>query len=209
MKKIFLSAVAVLAFGFTNAQGVKFGAKAALNVSTLTGDVENVSSLLGFQVGGFAEIKLSEKFAVQPELMYSTQGAKSSYTESSGGASLKLESKSKLSYLNIPVMAKYFVTPKFSLEFGPQIGFLMSAKQDISSTGTFGGVSVSESESIDIKDKTSSVDFSINFGTGYDFTENLTVGLRYNLGLTNVVDIKDSKDSIKNGVLSVSLGYKF
>jgi opacity protein-like surface antigen len=181
MKKIILSAVAVLAFGFTNAQGVKFGAKVALNVATFTGDVEDASSLVGFQVGGFAEFKVSEKFAVQPELMYSAQGA-------SGEGS-----DSKLGYLNIPVMAKYYVAKSFSLEAGPQIGFLLSAKED----------------GEDFKDYLSSTDFGFNFGAGYDFTENLSAGLRYNLGLSNIIDSEDNDGSIKNSVFSVSLGYKF
>ncbi|OOG68887.1 porin family protein [Flavobacterium sp. A45] len=181
MKKIILSAVAVLAFGFTNAQGVKFGVKAALNVSTLTGDVDDASSLVGFQVGGFAEIKVSEKFAVQPELMFSTQGSESE------GENFNLD------YINIPVMAKYYVAKSFSVEAGPQIGFLVSA----------------EYEGEDVKDFVSSTDFSFNFGAGYDFTENLSAGLRYNLGLTNVYDVDISDDSVKNGVFSVSLGYKF
>ena len=181
MKKIILSAVAVFAFGFTNAQGVKFGVKAALNVSNLTGDVDNASSLVGFQVGGFAEIKLTEKFAIQPELMYSAQGA-----ESDGD-------KFKLDYINIPVMAKFYVAKSFSLEAGPQIGFLTSAKI----------------EGEDVKDFVSSTDFSANLGAGFDFTENLSAGLRYNFGLTNVYDVEGFDDSIKNGVFSVSLGYKF
>lgn len=183
MKKIILSAVAVLAFGFTNAQ-VKFGAKAALNVATLTGDTEGASSLIGFQIGGFAEIKVSEKFAIQPELMYSAQG--SSYDE--GG-------DDKFDYLNIPVMAKFYVADAFSLEAGPQIGFLLSAKSD----GT------------DVKDFITSTDFGLNLGAGYDFTENLSAGLRYNFGLSNVSDIDfEGEDfTVNNAVLSVSLGYKF
>jgi opacity protein-like surface antigen len=181
MKKIIFAAVAVFAFGFTNAQGVKFGAKAALNVATLTGDVEDASSLVGFQIGAFAEFKVSEKFAVQPELMYSAQGA------SGDNGDLKLN------YLNIPVMAKYYVAPAFSLEAGPQIGFLLSAK----------------SEGEDAKDFVSSTDFGFNLGAGYDFTENLSAGLRYNLGLTNVFDFEGDDFSAKNGVFSVSLGYKF
>jgi opacity protein-like surface antigen len=180
MKKIILTAVAVLAFGFANAQ-VKFGAKVALNVATLTGDVEDASSLIGFQVGAFAEIKVSEKFAVQPELMYSAQGASFDYGDS------------QLGYLNIPVMAKYYVAKSFSLEAGPQIGFLLSAKDD----------------GDDIKDDLSSTDFGFNFGAGYDFTENLSAGLRYNLGLTNLIDIEGFDSTAKNGVFSVSLGYKF
>jgi opacity protein-like surface antigen len=187
MKKIILSAVAVFAFGFANAQEVKFGAKAALNVATLTGDVEDASSLVGFQVGGFAEIKISDKFSVQPELLYSAQGA-----SFDGG-------DTKLNYLNIPVMAKFYVADAFSLEAGPQVGFLLSAKSD----------------GEDIKDFYSSTDFGINLGAGYDFTENLSVGLRYNFGLSNVTDFGDLEDfigediSIKNNVFSVSVGYKF
>ncbi|PZX92907.1 PorT family protein [Flavobacterium aquariorum] len=181
MKKILLSAIAVLAFGFTNAQGVKFGVKAALNVATLTGDVEDASSLVGFQVGGFAEIKVSEKFAVQPELMFSTQGASFDGFDS------------KLNYLNIPVMAKFYVAKSFSLEAGPQIGFLLSAKED----------------GEDFKDFASSTDFGLNLGAGYDFTENLSAGLRYNIGLSNVSDFPGDSSSIKNGVFSVSLAYKF
>ena len=179
MKKIILSAIAVMAFGFTNAQGVKFGAKAALNIANLTGDVDDASSLTAFQVGAFAEFKVSEKFAVQPELMYSAQGA-----DSDG-------EKLNLNYINIPVMAKFYVAKSFNLEVGPQIGFLVSAK----------------SEGEDIKDFVSSTDFGLNFGAGYDFTENLSAGLRYNLGLSNVNEEGDG--SIKNSVFSVSLGYKF
>ena len=208
MKKIILSAVAVLAFGFTNAQEVKFGAKAALNVASLTGDVEGVSSLIGFQIGGFAEIKLSEKFAFQPELMYSAQGGKSSVSEDFGdGDSFKDEDEFKFSYLNIPLMAKYYVAKSFSLEAGPQIGFLLSAKDEWTSSETFEGETDSVSGSEDIKEFTNSVDFGINFGAGYDFTEKLSAGLRYNLGLSNIN--KEGDDSTKNGVFSVSVGYKF
>lgn len=202
MKKIILTVTAVFALSFANAQETKFGAKVALNIASLTGDVEDASSLVGFQIGGFAEFKISDKFAIQPELMYSAQGGKESYSE--GGVSI--ESEAKLSYLNIPVMAKFYAAPKFSLEFGPQIGFLLSAKGDYTLSG--GGESISESE--DIKDDLESVDFGLNFGAGYDFTENLSAGLRYNLGLSNVAKTEAGYDSeIKNSVFSISVGYKF
>jgi len=202
MKKIILTVAAVFALSFANAQETKFGAKVALNIASLTGDLEDVSSLVGFQIGGFAEFKISDKFAIQPELMYSAQGAKQSYSE--GGISEEVDYK--LSYLNIPVMAKFYAAPKFSLEFGPQIGFLLSAKADYSVSG--GGESDSGSE--DIKDTTESVDFGLNFGAGYDFTENLTAGVRYNLGLSNVAKTDAGDDSkINNSVFSLSVGYKF
>lgn len=202
MKKLILTAIAVCAFSFANAQETKFGAKVALNIASLTGDVEDASSLVGFQIGGFAEFKISEKFSIQPELMYSAQGGKQSVSE--GGFSL--EAETKLAYLNVPVMAKYYATPKFSLEVGPQIGFLLSAKADY--TGSGGGESISESE--DIKDEVESVDFGLNFGAGYDFTEKFSAGLRYNLGLSNVAKTDAGDDfELKNSVFSISLGYKF
>lgn len=188
MKKIILTAAAVFAFGFANAQDVKFGAKVALNVSNISGDdTGDLKSLIGGQFGGFAEIGISDKFAIQPELMYSMQGAKYD-----GG-------KTNLSYLNVPVMAKYFVAEGFSLEAGPQIGFLLSAKDKEDGE-----------DSVDMKDELESIDFGVNFGAGYDFTENLSAGLRYNLGLTNIVKNVPGEDfKITNNVFSVSLGYKF
>lgn len=197
MKKIILTAAAVFAFGFANAQDVKFGVKGGLNVATLTGDVDNADSKVGFHVGGFAEIKVSDKFAVQPELLYSTQGAKFEGSESG----VSYEAKTNLSYLNIPVMAKYYVAEGFSLEAGPQIGFLTSAKYKLEAAG--------EEAEEDAKDFYESIDFGVNFGAGYNFTENLSAGLRYNLGLSNIA--KDAGDDYKekNSVLSLSVGYKF
>jgi opacity protein-like surface antigen len=199
MKKVILTAAAVFAFGFANAQDVKFGVKGGLNVATLTGDIDNASSKVGFHVGGFAEIKVSDKFAVQPELLFSTQGAKREFLDDFGDGDVKVEQKINLSYVNIPVMAKFYVADGFSLEAGPQIGFLTSAKYKFEAEG--------ESEEEDAKDELNSVDFGLNFGAGYNLTENLSAGLRYNLGLSNIA--KDSDGKSKNSVFSVSLGYKF
>lgn len=200
MKKIMLTAVAVMAFAFSNAQGTKFGVKAGLNLTNLTGDLEDASSLVGFQVGGFAEFKLTEKFAIQPELLFSTQGAKNKFTDFDDST---YEYDTKLNYLNIPVLAKYYITEAFSVEAGPQIGVLLSAKED----------------GEDAKDYYKSVDFGFNVGAGYNFTENLSVGLRYTIGLSSVYDTPDNIDgfedfdfgdvSVKNSVFALAVGYKF
>ena len=185
MKKVFLSVAAFILFGATQAQDVKFGVKAGLNVSDFMGDVNGNSSRIGFHVGGLAEIKISEKFALQPELLYSDQGTKFD------------DGTIDLGYLNVPVMVKYFVAEKFSLEAGPQVGFLVSAKAN-PDTGS----------SVDIKDSYNTIDFGILAGASYDFTENIFAGLRYNLGLSNIE--KDSgDDKVQNSNLSLSVGYKF
>ena len=192
MKKLLFAAVAVFAFGAANAQEVKFGAKAALNLANLTGDVEDNSMKVGFQIGGLVEIGVSEKFSVQPELVFSTQGAK--FEESFGGVSYDYDLN--LNYLNIPVMAKYYVAEGFSLEAGPQIGFLMSAKAK------------ADGGDEDVKDSFNSTDFGLNFGAGYNVTENINLGLRYSLGLSNIVK-EDGAGDVKNSNIAFAVAYKF
>ena len=183
MKKLFLVGALAL-FGAMNAQ-VKYGAKAGLNIATLNGDVEGLKSLVGFHVGGFAQIPLAAKFTFQPEVVYSAQGAK----EDGGNGKLNL------GYINVPLMFKYAIAEKFNVEAGPQIGFLISAKEKYNGN------------SDDIKDQLNSVDFSIGLGASYDFTQNLSADVRYNAGVSNIAKESDSK--IRNGVFQIGLGYKF
>ena len=188
MKKIILTVAAIFAIGFANAQEVKFGVKAGVNFSTFTGDVQNVDGKVGFHVGALVDIKVSEKFSVQPELMYSSLGAKSEIF----GTTVTTTAD----YIVIPVMAKYYVATGFNLEVGPQIGFIMSAKSKGGGT------------EIDVKEDFASTDFGANFGAGYDFTENISAGVRYTLGLSNVAKNSGS-DKIHNSNLGISLAYKF
>ncbi|MCB6229727.1 porin family protein [Flavobacterium psychrophilum] len=208
MKKVLLTAIAVFAFGFANAQEVKFGAKAALDVSTLS-DSES-KALIGFQVGGFAEIKLTDKFALQPELLFSTQGGKFEDSENYYGFNTTTKVTTRLNYINLPIMAKYFATEKLSFEFGPQVGFLVSANSKIENSSTFMGKTETTNRDVDVKSSVTSTTFGLNVGAGFDVTKNINVGLRYNLGLTKVNKNSISGESdTKNNVFSLSLGYKF
>lgn len=184
----------MMAFAFSNAQETKFGVKGGLNLTNWAGgDVEGTSSLVGFHVGGFAEIKIIDKLAIQPELLFSTQG-----TQVDGNA-LTGDWDIKTNYINIPVLAKYYIVDKFSVEAGPQLGFLVSAKVD----------------GEDVKDSFKTVDFGFNLGAGYHFTENISVNLRYTIGLSPLADDADIDnegdyyDSAKNSVLALSFAYKF
>lgn len=192
MKKSFLI-IAIIVFGLTNlnAQEVKFGAKAGLNLASITGDeTDGIESRTAFHVGAVAEISISDKFSVQPELLYSAQGAKDSFDG--------IDVDAKIDYLNLPIMAKYYVAEGFSLELGPQVGFLLSAKAE-------GG-----GESIDFKDETKGIDFGANFGVGYKLESGLNFGARYNLGLSNINDGEGSDDfKNQNSVIQLSVGYFF
>ena len=209
MKKVLFTAIAVFGFAFANAQEVKYGAKAGLNLSNFAGDAEGTSTKVGFQVGGFAEIKISDKFAIQPELLFSAQGAKAKESETAPGYFYSLEATAKLNYLNIPVMAKYYATEKLYIEAGPQIGFLMSAKSDFKETETFGGLTETISGSVDVKKGYNSTDFGLNVGLGYNFTENIGAGVRYTSGLSGIVKDAPSAYKITNNNIAISLSYNF
>lgn len=201
MKKIILSTLLVLAFGFTYAQKAQFGIKGGLNIANQnfvgTG-APSTSALMGVNLGFFVDIKVDDKFVIQPEILYSMQGTKLNWL--SDGVTIN---SFKLAYINIPVMAKYYATKNFSLEAGPQIGFLTSAKVNGTSNGT--------TVDVDAKNFYNSTDFGINFGVGYDFTKKISAGIRYNLGLSNVGsnEFVSDGDKITNSVFSIDFGYKF
>lgn len=207
MKKIIFAAMTVMVCGFANAQGVKIGVKGGLNVSNFTGDLDgiDVGYQTGFNAGGFVEIKLSDKLVVQPEILFSMQGAEfkngKAYVE---GKLVTGSANFILNYVNVPVMFKYSLVKNFSIEVGPQIGFLASAKTKTVVNGYSG------KHEMDVKKIFESTDFGLNLGAGYDFTENFSVGVRYNLGLSNILKTKFGDDSkLHNGVLSFLAAYKF
>ena len=208
MKKIILSVAAMLTFGLANAQEVEFGVKGGINIANIVSKDDSADSKVGFHVGAFAEIKISDKFSIQPELLFSTQGATAKETVYVEGAFYNGEVKFNLSYINVPVMAKFYVAKGFSLEAGPQIGFLTSAKGDVEVSQVGGGPVIKQTQ--DIKEMFNTVDFGLNFGLGYKFTEKFSAGARYNLGLSDLNKEGDSdQNSIKNSVIQISVGYAF
>lgn len=181
MKKILLVAVlAVLGFVSGNAQEVKFGAKAGLNFASVRGENSDVyDTVTAFNLGAVAEIPLSEKISFQPEVLFSGQG----YSFGNDIAALN--------YLNVPLMGKYYVTKGLSLEAGPQVGFLLSAKTD----------------NADVKNLFKKVDFGVNAGLGYKLENGLNFSARYNLGLSNISSVANTTN--KNAVVQLSVGYFF
>lgn len=197
MKKICLLFV-ILCIGFTaNAQKISFGFKGGLNSSWVTGDSsDGVSPRIGVHLGVMSEFSLSEKFSIQPELIYSQQGAQQDVAFTLDGFTLQEEElKARHNYLNLPILAKYYITENFSIEAGPQIGFLLSAEQEGS------GVEV------DAKEALKSIDFAASLGVSYKLNNGLNFSARYNAGLSDVNDVEGVTDENFNGVLQLSIGY--
>lgn len=192
MKKVILSGLAIMVFGFANAQGTgsRFGIKVGVNFPNSSSDFHENENLIGYQAGIFSEIKPVEKFGIQPELLYSTHKLENKFVKDG----IAYDNDIKMSYLNLPILAKYFVTQGLTVQAGPQIGFLMHAEEN----------------GINITDHVKTIDFGLDFGIGYNFLEVCSVDLRYNLGLSNALDfhVEDDNYKIKNNVFSLTVGYK-
>lgn len=159
-----------------HSQILQFGLKGGYNNSTLSGDGD-ISSLSGFHAGVFASIDLVV-LDVVPELVYSTQGAKFG------------DQEVKLDYFNVPIMARLNLLKILYVEAGPQFGFLVSAKEG----------------SEDIKDDVESTDIAIGVGAGVELFDKFDLGLRYNIGTT---DVSKAGDDNKNNVFQIGLAFKF
>ncbi len=208
MKKFFLITVALfLSATALQAQEIRLGAKGGLNLSTFGGDVEDVNSRTGFHIGGLVEIPLSERFSIQPEILYSAQGAKYEDAGEFGGVPYDYTVTTKLDYIQVPLMAKVYVVEGLAIEAGPQVAFLVNDKYEFD--GDLGPFESEDEGDLDENDL-SSVDVSLGAGASYRLPMGLFFGARYNFGLSNVNDADDSDDyKIHNNVLQVSVGYSF
>lgn len=103
---------------------VKIGIKAGLNIASLTFDENELESSqkTGFTAGIMAEIPLAKNFSVQPEVLYSQQGMKFSYSDIDV-ANSSYKSTINLNYLNIPVMLKYYVLKGLSVQAGIKLEY--------------------------------------------------------------------------------------
>lgn len=172
-------------------QGLRLGVKGGLNVSNFIGDgMEGTNNTYRTSVhlGVLTEIIVSDKFSIQPELLYSGQGY-------SGNATPGF-SRSKYNYLNFPVMGKIYVTEKLNIEAGPQVGFLLYSKER------------TDTEIITYKNQ-KTVDFGINVGLAYELDNGVFFQTRYNLGLSNINSGSDAvAKKYSNSVIQFSVGLK-
>lgn len=187
---------------------VEFGAKAGVNFASIGGDeTEDLDGKTGFHLGLVAEIPFGERFSFQPEVLYSSQGAKMEGSETFEGITVAYEGTLTLDYINIPLLAKYYFTPNLNFHVGPQLGFLVKAEGE--EEYSFGGET--ESETYDLKDDVKGMDFALAAGLGYKMDMGLFFDARYTLGLSNIWDYEDEDGdySQKNNVIQLSVGFMF
>ena len=196
-KSVLFIAAMVLTTTFAAAQEfVYFGAKGGFNFSTFSGDGfsdfdEDSKARTAYHLGLLAEIPLSSRFSIQPEVLYSAQGYDITEIENSEDIEFQLD------YVTVPILAKFYIVNGLSLEAGPQFGFLV--KNEIDSAE--GSVTLDD-------DNYNNFDLSLGLGASFKFNKLFIYG-RYNAGMTDIYESDGVEIDAKNSVIQAGVGLLF
>ena len=146
---------------------------------TVGGKVEN-KKRVGFTAGLEGEIYATNWLGIALGLNYAQQGWKFG------------DVKCKYDYLNVPLVADFYVARGLALKTGVQLGFLMNAKWD----------------DLDVKDDCNKTNFSIPIGISYEFS-NVVLDLRYNVALSKVNKNATDNYKYRSDLVQFTIGYKF
>lgn len=195
MKKLPLFIAFSLLFAPIYAQvKVRPGIKMGVNNSKITNSY--MDSKTGIYVGGFASIQFNDRYALQPELLYSQQG---------GNGNSRAPEDLDIQYISIGLANKFFVSPKIGFHFvvGPTID--INAKNNVISVINGNG---------DLE--VTPIDFAFFGGIGYEFPFGLILEARYKQGLLDVDLFNDNGEYVPNysenhlnSVFQIGAAYKF
>jgi len=184
----------------TLSREVSFGVKGGVNFATINGDgFDSPDSRTSFHVGALAEFPLADIFSIQVEALYSGQGFEYNTPETFLTDSRKIEYQ--LDYITVPVLAKVYLFKGFSLEAGPQFGFLVNEELDSAPNDNDGDTNTDEAK-----------DFEFGFAGGVTFQTDmgLFATARYTQGVTEIFEDRDDADNkATNSVFQIGIGYKF
>ena len=196
---------------------ISIGIKGGLNFANVLPRpaYHSEGSRTGFSAGGYLELTLPYLFSIQPEVLYSTKGFTSEFHDVEFGAPYTLKQTFVNSYIDVPILLKFTLPVSFfkpSLYAGPDIGFLIGAKEKILESGTvpvpptfttFAPFSSSSEDNLLYH--TMRVDYGVAVGLSvHVFAANLDA--RYTFGLKKVTD--DRPDNF-NRVWSMMLELPF
>ena len=188
MKKFILLMLAFVSFQQMNAQQVQgdftIQPKVGLNIASWRGDSYQQDSYARLSFGVEGQYAVTDKFGISAGLMYSQQGNNSMVYDLQPANGNMYRYKFKMDYLNIPILANYYLFKGLAVKAGIQPGFKIHDNISSSMTHSF--------------------DLSIPVGLSYEY-KNVCLDARYNYGLTNF----EKGYNQKNSVFQITLGYKF
>ncbi|WP_196889305.1 porin family protein [Aureivirga sp. CE67] len=209
MKKLLVT-ILLLTGGFltSQAQEISFGVKGGINFASLTNTgTYNVSSIKDWTAGIVVEFEISDRFSIQPEVLYSAQGGDVNFVRPNPEYMSLIDyfdAKVNLDYINVPILAKFYVVDGLSIDIGPQFAFLVDNNIEFTKTvPTNPQPTVTYHKTTLPQKKSFGIDGSV--GLGYKFPERIFIQGRYNFGLIDIEDIEKSK----NSVFQLTIGYEF
>ncbi len=201
MKNLIVLAI-ITVFGISTSataqEYVYFGVKGGVNFTNMTSDgFEDNNSRTGFNIGLLSEIPVSEKFSVQPEVLYSTQGTEAEQViggETSSG-------EYNLDYIQVPVLAKLYLIDGLSLELGPSFNFLVD--EEIAFDTPIGDGNADAEYG-------STFEFGGAVGASYKFNNGFFASARYTQGFTDAFDSENwDEDAVNNNGFQLGVGLMF
>ncbi|MEO9893649.1 porin family protein [Aurantibacter sp.] len=197
----------------SEAQEARFGLKGGLNYSSIVGDLTNGMKFRFSGHGGvFLEVDFSNKFALRPELLYSSQGFQYSTdlnaieNQGSSGDQNDYRTNVQLNFLTVPILGKFEMNENYWLEFGPQFGFLLNQVTKIKNLDELDGANTTSKSKI-------SGDFQLDYGAavgvGFVLNDQLSVAPRFYLGLRNRLNGLGDNVQNYNAAIQLSVNYLF
>lgn len=177
--KLKLSIVIIAALPLVGySQGIGVGIKGGMNFANQSITDISTDTRTGFVGGGYVVLKFGDKWGLQPEILFSSQGH-------------EFQSQpSEFNYMTIPILLRYKPISFLSFEAGPQFSRLLEAKND---SGTF-------------TDNFKSSDFGLAVGATAHLPLGFNAGARYVWGFTNISDLPDDTE-VKNTVVQLFVGW--
>lgn len=211
MKKVILLIVLVTISVITsnaqstdNRNAVSFGIKAGTNYSNVYDEQGNdfvADSKFGFAAGAFVAIPLGKFIGIQPEVLYSQKGFKSSGTYLGSTYSMTRTTE----FIDVPLLLAVKPIGQLTLLFGPQFSYLMKQKDEF----TGGTISSTQQQDFNNNDITKNI-MGLTGGADINLNDNLVLGLRAGWDIkTNEGDGNSSTPRYKNMWYQATVGYKF
>lgn len=210
--------------------GLKAGPAFSWYRSSTAGELMmEYESRTGVQAGVFAEARLNAWFSLQPELLFSSRGAKSELNmtvpvpTSTGYTNVKVTLKSTIAplYLDVPVYLKAGFpsvgSDRFTVGVGPVFSYGLGGNAKIKVTA--GKESFTEEVKLFSGDGFDLGEIHQDFRilerldvaaagfAAYEFSKKIILSLNYQYGLKNISG--DPEEELRNRSVSVTLGYKF
>jgi hypothetical protein len=220
MKKILLLSMAIICLNVADiqAQDIQYGIKAGVNNTWWGGNAANYFQEMvsfensfrmrnnsGFQLGGYMVIPISERFSLEPAVLYTKKGQQVYQTLFQKSIiNPKVVFSSNSHYIDLPVIMKYEVKNGFFIFGGPQISYLLG--NTLRAQAGIMGIDVLN-QRLKYDGAFRKIDVGMAAGIGYDFGNGFNISAGYDHGFTSL-DRWGSTD-ISNRVIRTSIGYTF